>query len=158
MPEHSVSQRSSKKPKHCQQLVCLAGVLACLGGSFYNGAITECWVIVRLALCPGRAKKGTNKCTAMFVKVLSKFQGKSFSLNSGLCDLNLIETKLEQNWKGWKCEVSLIPEEQCGVSAVLKFHNLCALGCFSLIHFLWQFFASSQWLSGNNPILWNPFP
>ena len=90
MPEHSVSQRSSKKPKHCQQLVCL-------GGSFYNGAITECWVIVRLALCPGRAKKGTNKCTAMFVKVLSKFQGKSFSLNSGLCDLNLIETKLEQN-------------------------------------------------------------
>lgn len=66
-------------------------------GSFYNGAIKECWEIVRLALFPERAKKGTNKCTAMFAQVLSKFQGKGLSLNTGLCDLNLIETKLKLN-------------------------------------------------------------
>lgn len=69
-------------------------------GSFYNGAIKECWETVRLALCPERAKNCSNKCTAMFAQVLSTFQGKSLSLNTGLCGLNLIETKLKRNWKG----------------------------------------------------------
>lgn len=110
-------------------------------GSFYNGAIKECWETVRLALCPERAKNCSNKCTAMFAQVLSRFQGKSLSLNTGLCGLNLTETKLKRNWKGWKCEVFLIPEEQRGASAVSEFQNLSALGSFSLIHFHWQFFV-----------------
>lgn len=35
----------------------------------------------------------------------------------------------------WKCELLLIPEENCGITAISEFQNLPAPGCSQLFHF-----------------------